>query len=101
MNALSYLWLVLACPSYLKLLLAALELKLMHPEPEGRPTAESLCQHSRISVFANADHKRDDYVYSQARAWRAAEAAAMDHPSNGLRTPTGDVSVRYVFQLTG
>lgn len=48
-----------------------------------------------------AGHERDDYVVSQARAWRAAEAAAMNHPSSGLRTPTGDMSTRYIFQQTG
>ena len=54
-----------------------------------------------VSEVAVAGHERDDYVVSQARAWRAAEAAAMDHPSSGLRTPTGDMSTRYIFQQTG
>lgn len=106
-------------------------LQLMHPDPRQRPTADALCQHPRVANItgisttssshdssgtggtaivaeaggeaapAPAGHERDDYVVNQARAWRAAEAAAMDHPSSGLRTPTGDMSVRYIFQQPG
>lgn len=92
------------------------EQQLMHPEPGQRPTADALCKHPQVAAFAHssssggggagvdavvAGHERDDYVVSQARLWRAAEAAAMDHPSSGLRTPTGDMSARYIFQQTG
>ena len=35
-------------------------------------------------VVAVAGHERDDCVISQTCAWPEAEAAAMDHPSNGL-----------------
>lgn len=52
-------------------------------------------------VVAVAGHERDDCVISQTCAWPEAEAAAMDHPSSGLRTPTGDMSTRYIFQQTG
>lgn len=98
----------------------------MHPDPRQRPTASELCDHPRVAKIVSttnttttttgsgggggavsavagavAGHERDDYVVSQARAWRAAEAAAMDHPNSGLRTPTGDMSTRYIFQQTG
>lgn len=95
----------------------------MHPDPRQRPTADALCKHPRVANVTDsgasskdkkdaaggkpvapgagaetARQERDDYVVSQARVWRAAEAAAMDHPSSGLRTPTGDMSARYIFQ---
>lgn len=102
----------------------------MHPDPRQRPTADALCEHPRVASVTGtsnnsrgsvgpgektivaeaggeagtgvpAGSERDDYVVNQARAWRAAEAAAMDHPSSGLRTPTGDMSVRYIFQQPG
>lgn len=83
----------------------------MRPEPGQRPTADALCRQPPVAAFATgnggaggetaARHDRDDYVVSQARLRRAAEAAAMDHPSSGLRTPTGDMSARYIFQQTG
>ncbi|CAN0481638.1 unnamed protein product [Ectocarpus sp. 12 AP-2014] len=102
--------------------------QLMHPDPRQRPTADALCEHPRVAnvtdggasgtdkkaavggkpvapgtgaaaaAAATARQERDDYVVSQARVWRAAEAAAMDHPSSGLRTPTGDMFPRYIFQ---
>lgn len=31
--------------------------------------------------------RRDEFVYDQARAWKEAEAATMDHSNGGLRTP--------------
>lgn len=35
-------------------------------------------------AVAAAGYERDDYFVSQARAWREAKAAAMDHPNNDL-----------------
>eukprot|EP00752_Nemacystus_decipiens_P013054 g11547.t1 len=102
--------------------LGAVLRQLMHPDPSQRPTADTLCEHPRVAnvmgdsssdgdggggggnstgrkpaagigeAVATPSSDRDDYVVTQARAWRAAEAAAMDHPSSGLRTPTGDMS---------
>lgn len=73
----------------------------MHPDPKQRLTADGVCELQRVASIGSAGHERDNYILSQARDWRAAEAAAMDHPTNGLRTPTGDMSTRYVYQHTG
>ncbi|CAM9931947.1 unnamed protein product [Pylaiella littoralis] len=99
--------------------LGALLRQLKHPDPRQRPTADALCEHPRVANItgsnsnsagdksaaaaggATAGHGRDDFVVSQARAWRAAEVAAMDYPSSGLRTPTGDMTARYIFYQTG